>query len=49
LDDSPLYIFDGTFADRSGSAAMCQDYQLPPLFREDLFKLVGEKRRPPHR
>lgn len=48
-DDSPLYIFDGTFADRSGSAAMAQQYAVPKLFREDLFQLAGEKRRPPYR
>lgn len=48
-DDSPLYIFDGTFADRTTSAAMCKDYSLPSLFQEDLFKYVGNKRRPPHR
>ena len=27
-DDSPLYIFDGTFADREGSKAMRQDYEV---------------------
>lgn len=31
-DDSPLYIFDGTFADRDGSKAMAQDYSPPPYF-----------------
>lgn len=48
-DDSPLYIFDGTFADRAGSKAMAGDYQVPPLWQEDLFQHVGERRRPPYR
>eukprot|EP00879_Flechtneria_rotunda_P029484 GHRR01031892.1.p1 GENE.GHRR01031892.1~~GHRR01031892.1.p1 ORF type:complete len:132 (+),score=29.12 GHRR01031892.1:790-1185(+) len=48
-DDSPLYIFDGTFADRSGSTAMTDHYKVPDLFQDDLFKLVGERRRPPYR
>ncbi|KAK3248162.1 hypothetical protein CYMTET_42371 [Cymbomonas tetramitiformis] len=48
-DDSPLYIFDGTFADRAGSKALSEDYKAPEYFSEDLFKFVGEKRRPPYR
>eukprot|EP00775_Hariotina_reticulata_P005065 gene5065-5306_t len=48
-DDSPLYIFDGTFADRSGSKGLTRQYQVPELFKEDLFKFVGERRRPPYR
>ena len=43
------YIFDGTFSDRTGSSAMLQDYTVPPYFSEDLFRLVGETRRPPYR
>lgn len=48
-DDSPLYVFDGTFADRAGSKSMAGDYQVPPLWQEDLFQHVGERRRPPYR
>ena len=49
VDDSPLYIFDGTFASRRGSRSMRQEYSVPPYFREDLMSLAGEKRRPPYR
>lgn len=49
VDDSPLYIFDGTFSDRTGSSAMLRDYAVPPFFSEDLFRLAGERRRPPYR
>jgi histone arginine demethylase JMJD6 len=50
-DDSPLYVFDGTFADRDrASAPMGADYDpRPPPFVEDLLALAGERRRPPHR
>lgn len=48
-DDSPLYIFDGSFADKQGSASMAGDYTVPPLFQEDLMALAGERRRPPYR
>ncbi len=48
-DDSPLYIFDGTFADRAGSAAMRADYEVPPHFAEDLMHYAGARRRPPYR
>ena len=48
-DDSPLYIFDGTFASRRGSRGMRREYAVPPYFREDLMSLAGEKRRPPYR
>lgn len=48
-DDSPLYIFDGTYGDRSGSRELLQQYSVPHLFPEDIFGLVGERRRPPYR
>ena len=49
VDDSPLYIFDGTFASRRGSRSMRREYSVPSYFREDLMSLAGEKRRPPYR
>lgn len=48
-DDSPMYIFDGTFGERDNSKAMCGDYSVPGWFKEDLMHLAGERRRPPYR
>jgi histone arginine demethylase JMJD6 len=48
-DDSPLYIFDGTYGDRTTSKQLLDQYSVPHLFPEDIFGLVGERRRPPYR
>jgi histone arginine demethylase JMJD6 len=48
-DDSPLYIFDGTYGDRTTSKELLDQYKVPHLFPEDIFGLVGERRRPPYR
>lgn len=48
-DDSPLYIFDGTYGDRTATKAILGQYSVPHLFPEDIFGLVGNRRRPPYR
>lgn len=48
-DDSPLYIFDATFDEDKYAKRLLEDYTVPDYFSEDLFHLVGERKRPPHR
>jgi len=48
-DDSPLYIFDSAFDEDRHAKSILSDYRVPAYFREDLFGLVSESRRPPYR
>ena len=48
-DDSPLYIFDSHFDGDAVSKELLNQFYPPSYFRDDLFRLVGESKRPPYR
>jgi histone arginine demethylase JMJD6 len=50
-DDSPLYVFDEKYRLAGGGTnrTLFADYQVPTYFQADLFDLLPDKHRPPHR
>jgi len=48
-DDSPMYLFDCSFDEHEQESELLQDYEIPFYFKNDLFNLVKESRRPPYR
>lgn len=43
IDESPLYLFDAEFVRRT-NGVMGDEYQVPPIFGEDLFRVMGAQR-----
>ena len=48
-DDSPLYLFESSIENKPQMKHIINNYQVPKYFKDDLFKLAGERRRPPYR
>ncbi|KAK5973353.1 hypothetical protein GCK32_020472 [Trichostrongylus colubriformis] len=48
-DDSPLYIFDEYFGEHKQTMEMLEDFEVPPYFNDDLFDILENMKRPPHR
>lgn len=51
-DESPLYIFDADFVEKTEAASpghgLSKDFSVPHLFQDDLFSILGDMR-PDHR
>jgi histone arginine demethylase JMJD6 len=48
-DDSPLYLFESSIECHDQLKSIIKDYEVPKYFKEDIFRYVGNDRRPPHR
>jgi histone arginine demethylase JMJD6 len=48
-DDSPLYMFESSLEDKEDTKTIIDNYQIPKYFKDDLFQILGEKKRPPYR
>lgn len=48
-DDSPLYLFESSFDDKKRAPKLARNYEVPKYFEDDLFKHLGEDKRPPYR
>lgn len=48
-DDSPLYIFDGSYEERKNMRELSKDYDVPTYFKNSLWKYVDREDRPPDR
>jgi histone arginine demethylase JMJD6 len=48
-DDSPLYLFESSIEEHKEAHKIMKNYEVPPYFKDDLFKLAGERKRPPYR
>ncbi|CAM9578770.1 unnamed protein product [Ectocarpus sp. 12 AP-2014] len=46
-DELPLYVFDKRFVDKCPDLG--REYDVPGVFADDLFSVLGEERRPDHR
>jgi len=48
-DDSPIYLFESALEEKEETLPIINNYEVPPYFKDDLFKLAGVKKRPPFR
>lgn len=48
-DDCPLYLFESGVEKDKDARRLIESYTVPKYFKEDLFKIMGEKNRPPYR
>lgn len=48
-DDSPLYLFESSLESNEDTKPIINHYTVPKYFRDDLFALAGERKRPPYR